>query len=150
VPRLFPRCSAITLLVAVVGAICSGIALRWLLAVLAFTLPSETFAQELAMQAAYLPAHSFWSAAGLAGLGGLASFSHEVRSDRSNLAFFNAFGHMVSAQFAGLLIYLLTVEWNWSWPITLAASGAAGWGGNKTISIIFKRLFGGLDEGKRE
>jgi len=121
---------------AVVSAICSGLVLRWLAGTAAMLLPYDSWAAALAMQVAYLPAQSFWTAAGVAALGGAASLFHELRTDMTRFSFLNAFGHMTSAQFAGLLVYLLATNWEWSWPLTLAASGIAGWGGNKTIAAV--------------
>lgn len=143
--------SKITL--AVVSAICSGLVLRWLAGTAAMLLPYGSWAADIAHQVAYLPAPSFWAAAGVAALGGAASLFHELRTDMTRFSFLNAFGHMTSAQFAGLMLYLVAVNWEWSWPLTLLASGVAGWGGNKTISALndalVRRVVGQIDQAGR-
>lgn len=121
---------------AIISGVCSAIALRWLAGAAALLLPADSWASGVAMQVAYLPAQSFWSAAGVAALGGAASLFHELRVDMTRFSFLNAFGHMTSAQFAGLMVYLLATNWEWSWPLTLASAGIAGWGGNKTVSAL--------------
>lgn len=140
------------IVLAVVSAICSGLVLRWLAGAAAVLLPYDSWASAIAMQVAYLPAQSFWSAAGVAALGGAASLFHELRTDMTRFSFLNAFGHMTSAQFAGLMVYLLATNWEFSWPLTLASSGIAGWGGNKTVSslndALVRRLTSHLEQPK--
>lgn len=140
-----------TLVLAVISAICAGLALRQLAIAAALLLPYDSWASEIAHQAAYLPRESYWAAAGIAALGGVASLFHELRTDPTRFSILNAFGHMTSAQFAGLTLYLLAVNWEWSWPLTLAASGIAGWGGNKLVSALndalIKRLASQIENG---
>lgn len=135
---------------AVASAVVSAVALRWLLGVAAVLLPDETWAADLAQRAVALAVTDFSLACAIAALGGAASLFHELRTDlAAKFSFVNAFGHMTLAQFAGLLAYLIAVNYGWSVPIALVGCGVSGWGGNKTIVAIndaFVRRLGIIEE----
>lgn len=139
------------LVLAAISSIASAIALRQLAAAAALLLPYDSWAQELAHVTAHLPPADFWSAAGVSALGGASSFFHELRADVTRLSFLNAFGHMTSAQFAGLMTYLATVNWGWPWELAMVAVGLAGWSGNKLVSALndalIKRLANQIESG---
>lgn len=121
---------------AAISAVASAYVLRWFAGVLALVLPYDTMAQEYAQRAVHLVGADFWLAAGLAAVGGASSLFHELREDMRRFSLINALGHMVAAQFAGVLAYLIAVDYHWSMPLALVASGIAGWGGNKTIAAV--------------
>lgn len=137
---------------AIASAVASAVALRWMLGVAAVLLPDETWAAEMAQRAVSLAAVDFSLACAIAALGGAASLFHELRTDlAAKFSFVNAFGHMTLAQFAGLLAYLIAVNYGWSVPIALVGCGVSGWGGNKTIVAIndaFVRRLGIVEERK--
>lgn len=144
--------STAKIMLAFLSAVMSAIALRWMLGVAAVLLPDETWASDLAQRAVSLAAADFFLACAIAALGGAASLFHELRADlAARFSFVNAFGHMTLAQFAGLLAYLIAVNYGWSVPIALVGCGVSGWGGNKTIVAIndaFVRRMGIVEERK--
>lgn len=121
-------------------AISTSVAMRVLAGIYAVLLPQDTYAQTLAATASMLPQHVFYGSAAIATLGGAVSLLHELRNQSQTWNILNAVGHMFAAQFAGLLVYLLGLEWGFSWPFALAACGVAGWGGNKTIQLVNDRV----------
>lgn len=126
----------VRLILSLITAICSGFVLRISAGTVATLLPAGSWANEIIVSIDHLPAPAYWLIALTSGLGGMVSFFHELRTDVTSLNFLNAFGHMTAAQFAGLMTYLLAVNWELSWPLTLAGAGLAGWGGNRTISAL--------------
>lgn len=122
------------------SAVASSIGLRVLAGIYAALLPEDSFAQTLAQTAAMLPQHVFYGSAAIATLGGAVSLLHDLRTNAQTWNILNAVGHMFAAQFAGLLVYLLGIEWGFSWPFALAACGVAGWGGNRTIQLVNDRV----------
>lgn len=121
-------------------AISTSVAMRVLAGIYAVLLPQDTYAQTLAATASMLPQHVFYGSAAIATLGGAVSLLHELRTNAQTWNILNAIGHMFAAQFAGLLVYLLGIEWGFDWPFALAACGVAGWGGNKTIQLVNDRV----------
>jgi len=134
-----------------VAAIISGYAIRWSVGFWAMFLPHDSWAGELVIGAISMSGRAFALTMAVSALGGVASFMHEVRGDPTNLRIINALGHMFSAQFAGLIMFLLTVEWGMSTPYGLALCGVAGWGGNKTMTVLSDRLLAkaGIDTQSR-
>lgn len=128
------------LILTCLSALASAAALRWLLGVYAMALPWDSWAGDLAMQAVAMSRSAFAYTVGIAAMGGVTSLLHELRNDATKLSFTNAIGHMFAAQFAGLLMYLLSVEWGLSETLALVACGMAGWGGNKFISMVNDRV----------
>lgn len=127
-------------------AISTSVAMRVLAGIYAALLPQESYAQTLAATASMLPQHVFYGSAAIATLGGAVSLLHELREQSQKWSILNAVGHMFAAQFAGIIMYLLSVEWGFSVPFGLVSCGLAGWGGNRTISLlndrIVNRIFG--------
>lgn len=118
----------------------TAMAMRWLVGVYAVLLPTDSWASALAQAAWGLSSHAFYGTAAIATLGGATSLLHELRSDPKSFSILMAIGHMFAAQFAGLLVFLLGVEWGFSAPFSLVACGVAGWGGNKTIALMNDRV----------
>lgn len=121
-------------------AIGTSMSLRVLAGIYAVMLPEDSYAQVLAQTAALLPQHVFYGSAAIATLGGAVSLLHELRTNAQTWNILSAVGHMFAAQFAGLLVYLLGIEWGFSWPFALTACGVAGWGGNRTIQLVNDRV----------
>lgn len=121
---------------AVIGAILSAGLLRAAATLGALMLPSDTWASDLAHQVMSLSGMHFWLAAAVATFGGAASLFHELRVDMTRFTLPNALGHMIIAQFAGLMLYLLTVSYEQPVPLALATCGGAGWGGGKLITMV--------------
>ena len=92
----------------------------------------------------------FWSTMGIAGLGGMVSFLHDAQQDNSNLNFLTAFGHMAAAQFAGLITFFIMVDWEVSFYWSLAASGLAGWSGNRFIERLSELVLGRVEGKSKE
>lgn len=131
------------LALAAVTGVFSALALRWLAgATLAF-LPADSWAEAFARQVIELSPLHFWFAAGIATFGGAASLFYELRSkdgentiDLEKLSFISGVGHMVVAQFAGLLAYLGAVHYTLSVALGLVGCGLAGWGGGALITAV--------------
>ena len=128
---------------AVLGAIMVASMIRMLVPILAFALPSESAASELAAQAMMLDWRHFAGACGIASLGGLASLAHETKGAPEKVTLQNAVGHMFICQFAGVLMYLMTIEWGLGLPGGLAACGVSGWLGSAGIVRLSDMFFGG-------
>lgn len=126
------------------SAIAVSAMLRQIAWIALFALPADTFAQELAARAIQMSAPHFGFACFFAGWGGVSSLLHEIKTDASKFSFMNAVGHMFIAQFAGVLMYLIALEYEYSIPSSLFACGIAGWFGNKFIvalsDLVTKRL----------
>lgn len=138
-------------LMSVVAAVISGYAIRWSVGFWAMFLPHDSWAGELVVSAITMSGRDFALTMGVSAFGGIASFMHEVRGDPTNLRIINAIGHMFSAQFAGLLMYLLAIEWGLSSAYGIALCGVAGWGGNKTMTLLSEKLLArvGIDTQSR-
>lgn len=138
-------------LLAMTAAIVSACMLRALVAIAALMLPQESWAAGLAAQAMSLSTEHFGLACGIAAIGGASSLFHELRANIARFTLVNAVGHMTLAQFAGLLVYLIAVQYGWQLPIALVGCGLSGWGGNRTIvalnDVFLRRI--GLDERSR-
>lgn len=126
-----------------IAALCSAFVLRWLAGVMAVALPAESWAAAVANEIILLSSAHFWPAAGVATLGGAASFYHDLRKpiddgklDFSKFTFHNAFGHMVVAQFAGLMAFLVAVSYELAVPLGLFGCGMAGWGGGALVTAV--------------
>lgn len=130
----------------VCAATCTSVAMRVLAGIYAALLPNDSWAQVAASSIATLPEHMFYACAAIAALGGTVSLLHELRARPNNWNILYAVGHLFAAQFAGIIMYLLSVEWGFSVPFGLVSCGLAGWGGNRTISLlndrIVNRIFG--------
>lgn len=99
-------------------------------------IPTDSWATEILTSVTLMSKWHFAWTVGVAALGGITSFLHEVRVDPTNLRIINAIGHMFASQTAGLAMYLVALEWNWSMPMALLGCVLAGWGGNKTIQKL--------------
>lgn len=134
------------------AAVISTTALRMLLWLGATMFPEGSWAAVVAERTMALGGIDFAWACGIAAGGGIASLTHELRTTPARLTFLHAFGHLTCAQFAGLLAYLLAVQYVLALPLALVACGIAGWGGNRIIvlieSTIVRRL--GLSGGTNE
>ena len=126
-----------------VAALCSALVLRWIAGVMVLTLPMDSIAAAVAQEIIRLSSVHFWPAAGVATFGGAASFYHDLRKpledgklDFSKFTFHNAFGHMVVAQFAGLMAYLGAVSYGLAVPLGLVGCGLAGWGGGALVTSV--------------
>lgn len=124
----------------IVTSVCTAWAMRFLIAVYAVIMPENSYAAALAQAALDMSRSSFYLTAAIATLGGATSLLHELRQSPQSFSILMAVGHMFAAQFAGLLVFLLGVEWGFSTPFALASCGVAGWGGNKTITLINDRI----------
>lgn len=136
--REYQRCEhwLANIVVAIVAAVYTTFAVRYTLPALLAVLPTESWATEAVVRVITMGAGHFWLTAGIAAAGGVTSFLRDVKHDPANLRIINAMGHMVAAQFAGLLVYLIAVDLSWSEPLALATCGIAGWGGNHVIQKI--------------
>lgn len=126
-----------------IAALCSALVLRSIAGVMVATLPMDSMAAAVAQEIILLSSVHFWPAAGVATFGGAASFYHDLRKpledgklDFSKFTFHNAFGHMVVAQFAGLMAFLGAAAWGLAVPLGLVACGLAGWGGGALITAV--------------
>lgn len=87
----------------------------------------------------------FWLACATGSAGGAVSLFRELRDDWSKFRVLWALGHMVTAQFAALMTYLLAVTWELPVTLALVASGLFGWLGNaglEKLSGIATRALG--------
>lgn len=107
--------------------------------------PEPAWAAEIVQKAAELSAWDFWLACATGTGGGLVSLFRELKDDWSKFRFLWAIGHMVTAQFASLLTYLLAVHEEFPLTLALVASGIFGWLGNaglEKLSKVITRAFG--------
>lgn len=142
--REYQRCTywRANIVFAVVAAVVSTAGMRYSAGLWLLIVPMDTFAAAALKGVVTMSEWHFGLTASIAAVGGATSFLHEARADPTNLRIINAIGHMFSAQFAGLLVYFLALEWNWSVPYALAACGLAGWSGNKTIMALNDKMLG--------
>lgn len=120
----------------VVSAILSAVMLRGVCFAAYALLPTESWASEIVRIVMGLTIWHFLGAMGVASLGGAVSLFRELRLNMQGFTLTNALGHMITAQFAGLIVYLGAVEWTWSVTLGLIGCALAGWGGNETITKI--------------
>lgn len=148
--RECPRWRA-NLVVAALSTIAAAFLIRWWFWIIALLIPSDSWAADTVHAVARMGAMQFWLTAAIAGVGGAVSFLHDVRVDASNLRALTALGHMLAAQFAGLLTFLLAIEWQMPEYLALALCGVAGWGGNHYIEKLSAALFSraGIDARSR-
>jgi hypothetical protein len=151
----FRRCGHGTakLVLAGLSALVSAICLRWGAFVVAAVMPAESWAARLAERAMDLALLDFAIACVAAAVGGVASLFHELRADLTRFSFINAFGHMVLAQFAGMLVFLVSVQYGWQYPIAVFSCAVSGWGGNRTVIALndaFMRRVGMIDMSERK
>lgn len=143
--REYTRCKywKANILFAGAAFIFTAITMRLLIGTLAAIIPldsiagEEGFAASMLLTAIEMNLWHFGFACLIAAAGGFVSFLHEAKADpAANLKILNAAGHMSAAQFAGLLMYLLSVEFAWSPPWAYTLCGLAGWSGNKGIQML--------------
>ena len=129
------------LLVGLVGSVM----LRVIVVVITAVRPEPAWAAEIVQKVAELSVFDFWLACATGTGGGLVSLFRELRDDWSKFRFLWAIGHMVTAQFASLLTYLLAVHQEFPLTLALVASGIFGWLGNaglEKLSKFITRAFG--------
>lgn len=136
--REYRRCEhwMANIAMAVVALVYTTFALRYTMPALLAVLPAESWAAEAVTRAITMSAGHFWLTAAIAAAGGVTSFLRDVKHDTASLRIINAMGHLVAAQFAGLLVYLMAVDLQWSEPWALVACGVAGWSGNHFIEKL--------------
>ena len=120
------------LLVGLVGSVM----LRVIVVVITAVRPEPAWAAEIVQKVAELSVFDFWLACAAGTGGGLVSLFRELRDDWSKFRFLWAIGHMVTAQFASLLTYLLAVHQEFPLTLALVASGIFGWLGNAGLEKL--------------
>ena len=144
--QMFRECDhkAAKLILAAGSAACSAAMIRMLATIVAAIAPAESWAAVTATSIVELSPLHFSLTAGIAAFGGAASLFHELRIDIARFSVASACGHMVIAQFAGMLVYLLATYYVAPITIALVLCGLAGWGGGAAItrlnSAVVKRL----------
>lgn len=131
----------LSLLVGLLGSMM----LRVIVVVITTVRPEPAWAVEVVQKVAELSAWDFWLACATGTGGGLVSLFRELRDDWSKFRFLWAIGHMVTAQFASLLTYLLAVHQELPLTLALVSSGIFGWLGNaglEKLSEFIMRAFG--------
>ncbi len=121
---------------AIVSAIVSAGMLRGVCSIAYALLPVESWGAEVVQMVLELTAFHFGLAMAVASLGGAVSLFRELRVNMQGFTLTNALGHMITAQFAGLIAYFIAIEWTWSITMGLAFCAGAGWGGNEFITRI--------------
>lgn len=96
----------------------------------------ERLAASVANGAISLSALHFGLVCLMSSSGGFVSLVRELGNDWSRFSFLEAVGHMVTAQFAGVLIYLLAVTSEMNVAAALIGSGIFGWLGNAGLERI--------------
>lgn len=141
------------LMLAVFTALFSGVIVRaasWAFATFG---SGPAWAVEGAERIVAMNGPDFWMAVGLASWGGGANLLHELRANIQKFSLFNATGHMVIAQFAGVSGFLLAIYLAMPWSAGMLVCGLFGWGGNKTLMLlndrILNRLPGATDNNAR-
>lgn len=132
------------LVLAATSAACSAAMIRVLASIVVVIAPSDSWAAVGAASIVELSPLHFSLTAGIAAFGGAASLFHELRIDIARFSVASACGHMVIAQFAGMLVYLLATYYVAPITIALVLCGLAGWGGGAAITrlnaAVVKRL----------
>ncbi|MFA5567463.1 MAG: phage holin family protein [Trueperaceae bacterium] len=141
--RDYPKCEhwMASVIIAIVACVYAIIATRYTLPLLLAVLPVDSWATQSVVVIVTMSTGHFAATAGIAMAGGITSFLRDVKSNPANRKLINALGHMMSAQFAGMLVYLLAIEYSWSQPLALFACGIAGWGGNHAIQKLSDMAF---------
>lgn len=98
-----------------------------------------------ATQLIALSGYDFTMVVAVGSLGGVVSFFKERQGGEiSRVRVFTAIGHILTAQFAAVIVYLVCVDNGVGQAIAWALCGLAGWGGNRTIetlsTFVSKRL----------
>lgn len=121
---------------AVMSAAAAAGMLRILTAITAATFPLDGLAAEVVQRIVALSAIDFAFACATGSMGGAVSLFRELRRDWSKFRLMEAIGHMVTAQFAALLTYLLAVNYQFPFTLALFAAGIMGWLGNAGIERL--------------
>lgn len=122
---------------AVMSAAAAAGMLHILTAITAATFPLDGLATEVcAQRIVALSAIDFAFACATGSMGGAVSLFRELRRDWSKFRLMEAIGHMVTAQFAALLTYLLAVNYQFPFTLALFAAGIMGWLGNAGIERL--------------
>ena len=122
------------------SAISTALALRALIGVYVAIIPHDSLAGAFVVNAWMMSDGIFYGTVAIAALGGATSMLHEIKQSPEKFSLLNGIGHMFAAQFAGLLTYLVGIEYNLAPALALAACGVAGWGGNRTIQLVNDRI----------
>ena len=122
------------------SAITTAVGIRVLIGVYVGIIPADSWAGALMLNAWLMSDGIFYSTIAIAALGGATSMLHEIKQSPEKWSLLNGLGHMFAAQFAGLLAYLLGIEYTLPPELALVACGIAGWGGNRTIQLINDRI----------
>jgi hypothetical protein len=128
------------LLLVATSAITTAVGFRVLIGVYVGIVPNDSWASAMLTNAWLMPDRIFYSTVAIAALGGATSMLHEIKQAPERFSLLNGIGHMFAAQFAGLLAYLLGIEYTLPPALALVACGIAGWGGNRTIQLINDRI----------
>ena len=113
-----------------------SVMLRVMLVLFATVQPAPVWAAEVAQRVVDLSITDFWLACATGSAGGAVSLFRELRGDWSKFRVLWALGHMVTAQFAALMTYLLAVTWELPVTLALVASGLFGWLGNAGLEKL--------------
>lgn len=127
-------------LLIITSGMATAVSLRIMVAIYAGILPAESRAGGLVIQAWLMSEKMFYATLAIAALGGATSMLHEIKQAPEKWSLLNGIGHMFAAQFAGLLTYLIGIEYQLAPALALVACGLAGWGGNRTIQLINDRV----------
>ena len=122
-----------------------SVMLRVIFVLFATVQPAPVWATEVAQRVVDLSIRDFWLACATGSAGGAVSLFRELRDDWSKFRVLWALGHMVTAQFAALMTYLLAVTWELPETLALVACGLFGWLGNaglEKLSGIATRALG--------
>lgn len=141
--RDYPKCEhwLANVVIAAIACVYALLATRYTLPLVLTVLPAESRAAQSVETVVTMGAGHFAMTAMVAMVGGITSFLRDVKTNPANRKLINALGHMMSAQFAGMLVYLLAIEYSWSQPLALFACGIAGWGGNHAIQKLSDMAF---------
>lgn len=143
--RALRRSLAAKIALSALIAVCGSVMLRVMLVLFATVQPAPVWATEVAQRVVDLSITDFWLACATGSAGGAVSLFRELRDDWSKFRVLWALGHMVTAQFAALMTYLLAVTWELPVTLALVASGLFGWLGNaglEKLSGIATRALG--------
>lgn len=134
------------LVLAIFAALMAGTVLGVFFMVNAMVVPLESIAADspvverlaasVANGAISLSALHFGLVCLMSSSGGFVSLVRELGNDWSRFKFLEAVGHMVTSQFAGVLIYLLAVTSEMNVAAALIGSGIFGWLGNAGLERI--------------
>ena len=134
--RALRRSLAAKIALSALIAVCGSVMLRVMLVLFATVQPAPVWATEVAQRVVDLSIRDFWLACATGSAGGAVSLFRELRDDWSKFRVLWALGHMVTAQFAALMTYLLAVTWELPVTLALVASGLFGWLGNAGLEKL--------------